>query len=161
MSDDWHLTVYSRKKQMVLGILAKRILETSPEWAAEYRYNILSHDILPNPPYLLFAFPCRLYLWKNSDASVDNILPNYNIDAYPILKPYSDKINVELEHIYCNTTFEFIVESWLGKIMDIKESPSNLDTSEQWLIESGLYTAIKGGKFATQLWREYREDIDY
>ncbi|MBW4603355.1 MAG: hypothetical protein KME29_28280 [Calothrix sp. FI2-JRJ7] len=88
MHDDWHITIYNRKKQIVLGILAKAIPNTRPEWAAEYRYNILSHDILPNPPYLLFAHPDRLYLWKISDASVNNILPDYNIDANPILKRY-------------------------------------------------------------------------
>ncbi len=42
--------------------------------------------------------------------------------------------------------------------MDIKQSANDLDASEQWLIESGLYTTIKGGKFATQLWREYYEN---
>lgn len=160
MHDDWHITIYNRKKQIVLGILVKAIPNTKPEWAAEYRYNILSHDILPNPPYLLFAHPDRLYLWKNSDASVDNILPDYNIDANPILKPYYNKTTIVPEDM-CNSSLEMILHSWLGNVMDIRQSANDLDASEQWLIESGLYTTIKGGKFATQLWREYYEDTYY
>ncbi|BDA71144.1 hypothetical protein CAL7716_053100 [Calothrix sp. PCC 7716] len=148
MSDDWHLTIYSRKKQMVLGILVNRIVKTSPEWAAQYRRNIFAHEILPNAPYLLFVFPDKLYLWRKSEITTEETLPNYNIDAHPIFQPYFQRSKVTPEKIR-SQSLELIVISWLADIM-YSESPSSLSKSQKWVVESRLFTAISQGKFAIE-----------
>lgn len=148
MSNDWDISIYNRNKQLVLAVEVKAILNTSPEWAAQYRRNIFAHGILPNAPYLLFVFPDKLCLWKNSEITNEKTLPDYSIDAYTILKPYFQRSRVTPEKIR-SQSLELIVISWLADIMHLKTASSFLE-SEKWIVESGLFTAISQGKFAIE-----------
>ena len=146
MTDYWDLAVYNRDEQLVLVAEVKNKLNATPEWAAQLRRNILAHGVYPNAPYLLVALPDRFYLWTDSCSQSERTEPNYAIDARPLLQPYFDQVGVAADQI-SRQSLELIIASWLGNIVYSDQIPEQLDESERWLTESGLYAAILGGRF--------------
>ncbi|MDI9637026.1 hypothetical protein QM565_14820 [Geitlerinema splendidum] len=142
----WDLSVDNRNGQLALVVEVKRKTNVSPEWAAKLRQNILAHGTFPKAPYFLMVFPDQFYLWSNAETDRDRSEPTYIIDASPILQPYFERAGVTADQISSNS-LELIVTSWLGEIIHSDRLPDNIDASQQWLIESGLYTALVGGKF--------------
>ena len=142
MTIQWDLETYSRDNQLVLVVEVKSILDKPPEWAARLRRNILAHGTFPNAPYLLMVFPDRFYLWARTETNHEPIEPTYVIDARPILQPYFDQAGITADRV-SGQSLEIIVTSWLNEV--IHKTPNELDTSEQWLIDSGLYNAVAGG----------------
>lgn len=142
----WDLSVSDRYGKLALVVKVKGKTNASPAWAVALRRNILAHGTFPSAPYLLMAFPDKFYLWADTEAHPDQSDPTYTIDARPILQPYFDKAGVTADQI-SGQSLEFIVASWLGKILHSKQTPETLDESLQWLVESGLNDALSGGKF--------------
>lgn len=143
---NWDLSVDDRSGQRMLVVEVKTKRNASPEWAAQLRRNILAHGTFPKAPYFLMVFPDRFYLWTDADDHPEQSEPNYIIDARPILQPYFEQAGVGEDQI-SGQSFELIVASWLGRIIHASEPFEDTDTSQQWLIESGLYDAITGGNF--------------
>jgi hypothetical protein len=143
MSTRWELATYDRDNQLVLVVEVKSKLDAPPEWAARLRRNILAHGTFPNAPYFLMVFPDRFYLWKNIDSSHEPIEPTYVIDARPILQQYFDQSGITADQV-SGQSLELIVASWLNEI--IHKTPDEVDASQQWLIDSGLYNAVVGGR---------------
>lgn len=141
----WDLSVDNRNGQLALVVEVKRKTNVSPEWAAKLRRNILAHGTFPKAPYFLMVFPDKFYLWSNAEAYQDQSEPTYTVDASPILQPYFERAGVAADHI-SGASLELIVASWLGEIIHSNQLPENIDASQQWLIESGLYSALVGGK---------------
>ena len=142
MSMKWDLAAYSSDGQLVLVVEVKTKMGAPHEWAARLRHNILAHGTYPNAPFFLMAFPDRFYLWENVEASREPVEPTAEIDARPILQPYLDKSGIAA-HAISEASLEFIVASWLNGV--IHKTPDELDASEQWLVDSGLFNAIAGG----------------
>ena len=142
----WDLSVDNRNGQLALVVEVKRKTNVSPEWAAKLRRNILAHGTFPKAPYFLMVFPDKFYLWSNAEADQDQSEPTYTIDASPILQPYFERAGVIADQI-SGESLELIVTSWLGEIIHSEQLPENIDASQQWLLESGLYAALAGGKF--------------
>jgi hypothetical protein len=140
------LSVDNRNGQLALVVEVKRKTNVSPEWAAKLRRNILAHGIFPKAPYFLMVFPDKFYLWSNAEAYQDQSEPTYTIDASPILQPYFERAGVTADQI-SGASLELVVTSWIGEIIHSNQLPENIDASQQWLIESGLYAALAGGKF--------------
>ncbi|MGF1575333.1 MAG: hypothetical protein ACFCU9_05215 [Cyanophyceae cyanobacterium] len=145
----WDLSVDNRNGQLTLVVEVKRKTNVSPEWAAKLRRNILAHGTFPKAPYFLMVFPDRFYLWSNAEAYQDQSEPTYTIDASPILRPYFERAGVDADQI-SGASLELIVASWLGEIIHSNQLPENIDASQQWLIESGLYAALVGGKLENE-----------
>lgn len=145
MSTRWDLAAYSQNGELMLVAEVKTKLEASPAWAARWRRNILAHGIYPNAPFFLMVFPDRFYLWKNVEPSLEPVEPTVEIDARPILQPYLDKAGISAHEI-SEASLEFIVASWLNGL--IHKNPDELDSSEQWLIDSGLFRAIASGSLS-------------
>jgi hypothetical protein len=143
---DWDLSVDNRNGQLALVVEVKRKTNVSPQWAAELRRNILAHGTFSKAPYFLMVFPDKFYLWSNAEAYQDQSEPTYTIDASPILQPYFERAGVTADKI-SGDSLEIIVTSWLGELIHSDQLPANMDVSQQWLIESGLYAALVGGKF--------------
>jgi hypothetical protein len=139
----WDLSVNDRNGQLILVVEIKQKLNTSPEWAAEFLHNILAHGTFPKAKYFLLAFPDRFYLWNCDKVSVDISLPTYIIDASELLQPYFERAEVIPKKI-SGRGFELIISFWLGEIMNY-ESPEDIDRSQHWLIDSGLYAALSKG----------------
>jgi hypothetical protein len=142
----WDLSVTDRHGKLALVVEVKGKTNASPTWAAALRRNILAHGTLPTAPYFLMAFPDIFYLWINTEAKPEQIEPTYIIDAHPILKPYFEKAGITADHI-SGQSLELILASWLGEILHTEQSPEDFDDSLQWLVASGLYEALAGGKF--------------
>lgn len=142
----WDLSVDNRNGQLALVVEVKRKTNVSPEWAAKLRRNIFAHGTFPKAPYFLMVFPDKFYLWSNDEAYQDQSEPTYTIDASPILQPYFERAGVTSDQI-SGDSLELIVSSWLGEIIHSEQLPESMDASQQWLIESGLYAALVGGKF--------------
>ena len=142
----WDVLVDDRNGQLTLVVEVKRKTNTSPEWAAKLRRNILAHGIFPKAPYFLMVFPDKFYLWANAESFQDQSEPTYTIDASPILQPYFERAGVMADQI-SGESLELIVTSWLGEVIHSEQLPENIDTSQQWLFESGLYAALAGGRF--------------
>lgn len=141
----WDLSVDNRNGQLTLIIEVKRKTNVSPEWAAKLRQNILAHGNFPQAPYFLMVFLDKFYLWSNGEGYPDQSEPTYTIDASPILQPYLERAGVAADQI-SGSSLELIIASWLGEIIHSNQLPENMDASQQWLIESGLYAALVGGK---------------
>lgn len=141
----WDLSVDNRNGQLALVVEIKRKTNVSTEWAAKLRRNIFAHGTFPKAPYFLMVFPDKFYLWSNAEAYQDQSEPTYTIDASPILQPYFERAGVAADQI-SGVSLELIVTSWLGEIIHSDQLLENIDASQQWLIESGLYAALVGGK---------------
>lgn len=103
-----------------------------------------AHGTFPNAPYLLMIFPDRLYLWKNTSPDIDDIQPDYIIDARPILTPYFNQIGITEEQI-SGAGLELIIASWLSNLIHTNIERTDVAPDQRWIIESGLYDAVKGG----------------
>lgn len=142
----WDISVDDRKGQLVLTVQVKRKFNTSPEWAAQFRSNILAHGIFPKTPYFLMVFPDKFYLWTNVDAEQDQSQPTYAIDGASVLQPYLQRAGISIDQIG-DDGIKLILTSWLGEIIYSRELPESIKATQPWLLESGLYAAIAGGKF--------------
>jgi len=141
----WDLSVDNRNGQLALVVEIKRKTNVSPEWAAKLRRNIFAHGTFPKAPYFLMVFPDKFYLWSNAEAYQDQSELLTLIDASPILQPYFERAGVTADHI-SGASLELIVTLWLGEVIHADQLPESIDASQQWLIESGLYAALVGGK---------------
>jgi len=141
----WDLSVDNRNGQLALVVEVKRKINVSPAWVAKLRRNILAHGTFPKAPYFLMVFLDKFYLWSNTEACQEQSEPTYTIDASPILQPYFERAGVTSDQI-SGASLELIVTSWLGEIIHSDQLPENIDASQQWLIDSGLYAALVGGK---------------
>ncbi len=141
------IAVYSSESQLVIlvEVITKNKRGLSREWAAKTRSNIFAHGLLPKTPYFLLALPERFYLWKDANISSDIVMPDYDIDATLFLQHYYDKADISPETVG-KQSVEIIVCSWLNKIMILDDLPQILEQNQQWLIESGLFNAIKRGR---------------
>ena len=144
MLDRWDIAVYNRDDQLALVVEVKNRLNTSPEWAARLRRNILAHGTFPKAPYFLLAFPDRFYLWTDTDGQFEVTDPNYTIDARPLLQPYFQQMGVTAAEV-SSQSLEFIVSSWLGNIVHSGDLNNHAEPLPNWLAESGLQQAVAHG----------------
>lgn len=142
----WDLLVCDRKGQLTLIVQVKSKIGTSIELVSSWRRNMLVHEILPSIPYFLFAFPDKFYLWKNnSTKTFEHKEPDYTIDASSILKPYLKGSSIKGDRIR-ESSLEIIVAAWLNNIAYSEANLEELKQSHSWLIDSGLYSSLQGGK---------------
>jgi hypothetical protein len=145
------VAVYSpdNKLQLVVEVKKKPSARVPKNWAALIHRNLLAHSGIPNTPYFLLAVPPEyLFLWKKSDPTNYERMPDYKIEAKKFFEKYADKLppspRVTSEYFY----LEQLVSSWLEDL--VKSNPSPNDPSYKWLYESGLYEAIKDGSVVMQ-----------
>lgn len=145
----WDLVCYDRNGQLTLAVEVKSKINASPEWAAKLRSNILAHGTFPKTPYFLMVFPDRFYLWTDAGVPSNQSEATYMVDAHSILQPYFERAGVTADQI-SELSLELIVSSWLGEIIHSQKSSESVDESQRWLIDSGLYAALSGGKLYQQ-----------
>ena len=136
----WNLEVKNRSGQLVLAVEVKTKLNAAPDWAAKFRRNLLAHEEAPQAPYFLMAFPDRMFLWIESNIQSDRE-PDYVIDALPIFQPYFERAGIQPNQI-SGQGFEFLVGTWLSELT-LSET---INESQTWLFDSGLHSAISGGR---------------
>lgn len=140
----WDLAIYDRHNQLTLIGEIKNRVGTTPEWASQYRRNMLVHGQWPYVPFFLLATPELFYLWANSPKNhwTTSIPPDYIIEATSIIDPYLQGVGLPLGHI-SSQSLELIVFSWLSEL--IQRSSASSAVSPDWFVNSGLQQAIKDG----------------
>lgn len=135
MATNWDLVAYNRHKQMTLIAEFKSTPAINSQWVTEYRDNLLAYADLPSVPFFLIAMPDKGYLWHHHNTE-NNIPPTYTINLTPILKAHSsqqlNKNNVEM-----------LFTAWL--FQRIHQPIEQIPAEERWIVETGLYDAIKDG----------------
>jgi hypothetical protein len=114
------------------------------------RRNLLTHALIPNAPYFLLALPDISYLWPDSHTQSGVALPNYEFKTKDILFPYVNQTNLSLDNLN-EYSFELLIVSWLQEMINSELPEKKNGSSLQWLYDSGLYEAIKGGAIATEV----------
>lgn len=144
------VAVYSRDKKLQLVVeVQKKPRDGSnlKKWAATVHRNLLAHSGIPTSPYFLLAvLPDRFYLWKSSDRSRADALPDYEIKAEKALKPYLDQLSFVSDRA-SEYDLETVVASWLKDL--VESSPADR-ASLKWFNDSGLSDAIKNGSVVMQ-----------
>lgn len=140
--------VYAQDDTICVVVEAKSTSNGSAEWAAELRHNLLTHQAVPHAPYFLLALPRRFYLWKDAPAT-EAVLPHYQIDPQVMLPLYLRELSVPLDQLSVDG-WEFVVAAWLDDLVG-KSPHHDLSTAaHQWLVESGLYDAVRNGTVTAQ-----------
>ena len=143
------IVVYDQTKNIQLIVEVKNKLGASREWAAQMRRNLLIHAVVPNAPYFLLALPDISYLWVNSHTQLEEALPNYEFKTKDILFSYMNEANLSLDDLN-EYSFELLIVSWLQEITNSRLPEKKNSSGLQWLFDSGLFEAIKGGAIATE-----------
>lgn len=145
MNGQWDIEVYDQDGQLALAVEVKGKTNVTPEWASRLRRNILAHDIYPDPPYFLMAFPDQFFLWSKAKRPEDGGKPHFVIDARPILQPYLRQVD---SGSLSGQSLELILISWLSHLIHMGKVANESPEVEKWLKTSGLLDAISGGKLA-------------
>jgi len=118
-------------------------------WAVRIYKNLMVHAALtPAPFFLLVGFPDRFFLWKALESSRPDAQPDYSYHGGDLLEPFlgildpESEVRMELQH-------EKVVATWLEFLTRANELPAQASTA--WLLESGLFSAISGGRVTRQL----------
>ena len=148
MQDAADIEVYSEDNKLKLVVEVKSMHGTSPEWAAQMRRNLLVHSAVPRAPFFLLALPDHLYLWKDGSDSTDARPADFVIDSAPILSSYMN--DAETIGTTGSGELELIFASWLNLLTIAQLSEDLAAPHERWLLESGLYEAIKNGSVQTE-----------
>jgi hypothetical protein len=149
MSEPADIVVYSPDKELRLVVEVKGKQGASPEWAAQMRRNLLTHSAVPRAPFFLLALPDRLYLWKNGSEISDARPADFVVDSSQIILPYLDDPSISTSNRNWHG-LELIIASWLNLLTISQLSEAGAAPHEKWLLESGLYDAIKNGSVETE-----------
>ena len=118
---------------------------SSTNWAAKLRRNILAHDLLPNAPFFLLALPDNFYLSDNSNTDSEMAEPIETVNPRPFLQPYYESFGVSPDGLTARS-FEFIVQSWLERVLAAEKPQNLIGNNQDWLINSGLFDKLAGGR---------------
>lgn len=132
---------YGPDRRLVAAVEAKRVLDTTIEWATKLRRNIVTHAMLEDVPYLVLATPDRIYIWKAPLAA--DAKPTAVIDGLTAFAPYYERVGVDARHIQ-PMAFELIVLWWLS---DVAARPSDYVSA---LRDTGLLEALAGAEVTRQ-----------
>jgi hypothetical protein len=144
------MIIFNSHYEPVLLVEVKNWPKTSVKWATETREVILERDNLPKARYLLIAAPDRFYLWTDQANSPPSAPPDYAVDPTPLLKPYVEKGRITPSKLGLEG-FRSIVSSWVGPLTWELPIPRRLPKSQEWLRESGLLKAVRGGAEAAEV----------
>jgi hypothetical protein len=135
-------------RRLVAAVQANGQFNTSAQWAAEFRRNLLMGGRIPPLEYFLIVTPDSIYLWKDSDVEPVVRLPDAVIPARPHLAPYVDGTRVRLETVN-PLTFKMIVEFWLSDLGDTGGKAAEI-ALENGFEGFGLIDAVRGGKMESK-----------
>jgi hypothetical protein len=142
LSDMVDFVAYDEWGQLLLLAEVKGILDTSDDWVAKYRRNLLEHGTLPHVPFFLIATAERMYFWHQDHHTSMEELPHFTMDATAELKPYFEKFEQTAESAR-GEVLDLILLTWLTDIAEYGHSRVNEDPSLKWLSESGLLDGLK------------------
>ena len=128
---------------MIFEVKAKH--HTTPQWAAEFRRNLLRREEFRPTQYFAIVTPDQLYLWREPKPETDVVLPDFVVDSRPLFLPYLQKTSVDLDRI-SRFTFEMLVISWLSDLVYVRRETESLEPGQAWLMDSGFLDATRNGR---------------
>jgi hypothetical protein len=152
--ESWNYMISDRHHRVVLGVEAKGQPGKSPEWVAEFRRNMLAHEIYLLTPYFLIAMPDYLHLWVRADQPESSAdpwyrLPDYTIPAEPLWRPYLGCLGGDIAQLG-KFEFEFVVDSFLRDLLKASDQVESGIEPADWLRSSGLSDAIVAGRLLVE-----------
>jgi hypothetical protein len=127
---------------MVFEVRAKH--HTTPQWAAEFRRNLLAREEFRPTQYFAIVTPDQLYLWREPKPETEAVLPDFVVDSRPLFLPYLQKTSVDLDRI-SPYTFELLVIYWLSDLVYARQETEGLEPRQAWLMDSGFLDATRDG----------------
>lgn len=137
------ILVYDRNGQVVVIIEAKSKFNTTKEWAAQMRRNMLAHNLLPAAPYFILALPDIFYFWNEPHLAFESVNPMLQINPKPFLEPLAYILNTSLNSI-SGQRFELIISTWLNNVLT-SSVEDLLRNNQRWIVDTGLFEKIAGG----------------
>jgi hypothetical protein len=152
--ESWDFMVSDRHHRMVLGVEVKGQLGKSPEWVAEFRRNMLAHELSVLTPYFMIAMPDYVHLWVQADQRESSAdpwyrLPDYTIAAEPLWRPYLGYLGGDIAQLG-KREFEFVVGSFLRDLLNPSGQAEVESATADWLRSSGLFDAIVAGRLLVE-----------
>ena len=142
------ILVQSPDHTIALVAEVKTKMAPSVEWASQMRRNLYAHLSLPPSRFFLLALPERFFLWKDA-SPLAVVPPDYQVDAREVLGRYAEQLRVPLSTL-SEASFELLVRSWLEDLISANLNRGEIAESLPWVVESGLYDAIKHGSLKLQ-----------
>lgn len=143
------ITLYDPEGRLLLVVEVKHKWETTPEWAAALRRNLLAHEGFRQTEYFLVLTPDHLYLWRGPKAEAAAVLPDFVAESRPLFLPYLQSAGLDLDRLSA-PVFELMAISWLSDLVHSRREES-LGHDQAWLVESGLSEAVRNGRLAYEL----------
>lgn len=128
---------------MVFEVKAKH--HTTPQWAAEFRRNLMRREEFRPTQYFAIVTPDQLYLWREPKPETEVVLPDFVVDSRPLFLPYLQKTSVDLDRI-SGFAFEMLVISWLSDLVYARRETEGLEPGQAWLMDSGFLDATRNGR---------------
>lgn len=142
----YDIAVYKNNQLQLVVEVKKRPYEVATDledWAIRIHRNLLVHSGIPSSAFFLFAISSSpFYLWTRAQATEVEAPPQYTIDSQVLLSNY---LPSGLRGNSMEKQYEDIIYAWLSDLVRIQETPQH-DSSQSWLFESGLLSAIRGGQ---------------
>jgi hypothetical protein len=137
----------NRGRRLIALVEAKNKRGTTPDWAAQYRHNMVSHgEEGSGAEFFILATPDRLYIWQGTAYDPDLIQPTYVVDARPIFGPYYETAGRSPEAAGSNA-FRLVVLDWMSGLTRLTEPTAAAD-GQSWLIDSGLLSRVQDGRIS-------------
>lgn len=142
------IVIYGEDYKLKLIVETKAKPETSAEWAAEFRGNFLHYRVIPRSPYFLLATPGSFFLWTDAETTDETAPPDYCVPVPSSINNYLERLKLAPDTVG-KEVWGYLVKDWLSDIVDFHRSPETIEADELWLIDTGLYQAIRNGSIAT------------
>jgi hypothetical protein len=138
------IAVFDAVGQTVLVAEVKAKPQSSPEWAALLRRNLVAYG-LPQAPYFMVATPEQLYLWAGKQLPAEPIPPDISVGTRELFEPYLSKAQVAVSSL-SEGGLELIVAAWLNELVGGYEDNRLPPSAAEWFKSEGLLDALRGGR---------------
>ena len=143
------VAVYSPDHRLQLVVEVHTKTKATVEWVANMRRKLFAHGVISTSPYFLLALPDKLCLWTNASSPFDVVPPEYEVDTAPLFAKYLGEPVVALEEL-SEFGLALVVRSWLNDVIYSNLTRETAQPDQLWLLDSGLYEAIKNGSARTE-----------
>lgn len=142
------ILVRSPSNDIKLVVEVKGRPHSSEDWAAKFRRNLFTHNLIPKTAYFLLALPDFLYLWRATNAS-EAVPPDYTVKTLNVLKRYLTSLEAEPQYI-AEEGLQLALTSWLRDVAFSSKTPPVGSDSYRLLVESGLIDAIDNAEVTAE-----------
>jgi hypothetical protein len=139
------IAIYSPDGTLQVIVEVKAVVDTDPTWAAQYRRNLLAHEVIPVAPYFLLLTADRAYLWSGNTGA-NNEPPKAQIAINVLLKRFLPKNEGRL----IETSLEMATLTWLRDLASTSSSAFLAGDTKNFLEDSGLLDRIRTGSLALE-----------